>query len=288
MVLPRHPAGASSAGLGALRRLELVRLRSSFLHVSSSAASAFFSSVSASNSAGVGPPKLALRKSIGPPLVRLLDRETKTFVRLSMTPADSRRRNASFFCSVACGGYAARSGSKATRRFGANETARNRELEDGARAAREPKTSAKRRVGLGALHGGTLTLTDWRSGRDATRRASEGTRTGFERNASITNGTRAASVRRTRTRAPRPRAREVPFTFRNCIAKRRAVSRGTREAPWTPLRVQTRPRETGRGFRTISTEVRPVCAVGACVVRARVSVFRSVRRGTKTARSRRA
>lgn len=179
-----------------------------------------------------------------------------------------------------------------SRRFGANETARNREREDAARERRREreKPPAKRRVEDTARSTEAFPDVDRPAfgARRGMRRASEGTRTGFERNASITNGTRAASVRRTRTRAPRPRAREVPFTFRNCIAKRRAVSRGTREAPWTPLRVQTRPRETGRGFRTISTEVRPVCAVGACVVRARVSVFRSVRRGTKTARSRRA
>ena len=64
-----------------------------------------------------------------------------------MTPADSRYlRNASFFCSVACGGYAREGSEGQSRRFGANETARNREPEDAARAAPEGQEAlAKRR-----------------------------------------------------------------------------------------------------------------------------------------------
>jgi hypothetical protein len=165
----------------------------------------------------VGPPKLALRKSIAVAgLSGSSYRETKTFVRLSMTPADSRYlRNASFFCSVACGGYAREGSEGQSRRFGANETARNREPEDAARERRREtsgeKPPAKRRVEDMARS--TLmhfpTLTDRRSGLDAGRDARA---RGHERVSSETRPSRMAHARRrsgehARELRARPRAR---------------------------------------------------------------------------------
>ena len=147
-----------------------------------------------------------------------------------MTPADSRYlRNASFFCSVACGGHAREgTGGQSSGASGRNETERNREPEDAARAAPEGQEAlAKRRFDTKRASTNAFPDVDRPAfgAKSVTRRASEGTRSGFERNASTANGPRVASVRGTRTRALRPRAREVPFAFRNSIAKRRAVSR---------------------------------------------------------------
>jgi hypothetical protein len=116
--------------------------------------------------------------------------------------------------------------------------------------------------------------------RRGTRRAREGTRAGIERNASrlrerLTRGVGPGNARRELRVRARARCRSLSETASRSVERFRAHE----TAPWTPRRVQTRPKETGRGFRTMSTEVRPVCAVGACVVRARVSVVRSVREG---------
>ena len=206
-----------------------------------------------------------------------------------MTPADSRYlRNASFFCSVACGGYAREGSEGQSRRFGANETARNREPEDAARERRREtsgeKPPAKRRVEDMARS--TLrhfpTLTDRRSGLDAGRDArARGHERVSARRVHHEWHTRGVGPENTHESSAPARARGAVH-FQKLHREASSGFARTREAPWTPLRVQTRPRETGREFRTISTEVRPVCAVGACVVRARVSVFRSGRRGKKT------
>ena len=158
---------------------------SSFLHVSSSAASAFFSSVSASNSAGVGAAQVGLeevnrRPSPACPAPRTEKPKLSSGCR--GRPDSRYLRNAPSSVRSPVEGTRGIPGSEGqSRRFGANETARNREPEDagarGAVNARNLGETPRRR--LGALHGGISTLTDRRSGRDAGCDASEGTRTGF-------------------------------------------------------------------------------------------------------------
>ena len=139
-----------------------------------------------------------------------------------MTPADSRYlRNASFFCSVACGGYAREGSEGQYRPFGTNETARNREPEDAARERAANARNLRRNAASKTRRAPRPAFPDVDrptfGARRGTRRAREGTRARIERNAShlrerLTRGVGPGNARRELRVRARARCRSLSET----------------------------------------------------------------------------
>ena len=175
-----------------------------------------------------------------------------------MTPADSRYlRNVSFFCSVACGGHAREElyVNQSSGASGREETERHRESKDAAREDERlvSRNAASTRSARPRKHFSTLTDRTSRrdAGRDARARAHERVFNETRRPRTVHAWCRSVE----RAQGFRPCARARCRSLSETASRRSSGFARTREAPWTPRRVQTRPTETTAGcvpYRTRS------------------------------------